>query len=176
MFPRIEGVEFEENAERLKVTLPVKRSWVFLGLYTVLLLTAVAMLLGGLVYMIQIARSGERFAFVFVVMLLFLLLIMYRFTRFLWNQWQYYVTNREILFINPEEMIIRRPVSLWGITNVYDMAHVRALAYDVNREGLSFDYGSQPVIWAHGLPQTILEPLASYINGRFFPYADDEDE
>lgn len=178
MFPNIENVDFEENRERLKIVLPVKRNWFLFTAYGIVLLVNVTMLVGGLLYAAQIAFSRERFAFVFTVMLLVLISILYRFTRFVWNQWQFYATNREILFVNDEELIVRRPLSILGITKVYDRQYINRVYYDEKREAAAFDYGSQPAFFAQGLPKSLIEPVLNYLNGRYFTtdFYDDDDE
>lgn len=176
MYPEIEQVKFEENSERLKVVLPVRRNWVMFAAYGFVLLVNVVMLVGGLLYAAQIAFSRERFAFVFTVMLLVLWVILYRFTRFVWKQWQFYAANREILFINDEELIVRRPLSILGLTTVYDRQHIKRLVYNERYDAASFEYGSQPALFANGLPHSLIGPLLDYLNGRYFATGDNFDD
>ena len=42
--PLINGVSFEETADRLKVVIPLPRSWLLFGLFTISLITWVVML------------------------------------------------------------------------------------------------------------------------------------
>ena len=90
MLPSIENIQFEENNERLKVVLPVKKQWIYLVLYSVMLLIWVGMFIYGLVFTWQMAFSGTRFAFVFTVMLLGLLYLLFILGHIVWGQWQYY--------------------------------------------------------------------------------------
>ena len=87
MLPSIEHIRFEENKERLKIVLPVKKHWIYLVLYSIMLLVWVGMFGYGLIYTWQIAFSREPFAFVFTVMLFVLLYILFRLCRLVWGQW-----------------------------------------------------------------------------------------
>lgn len=177
MYPEIDGINFEENSERLKVTLPVSRNWIYLIIYSILMVIGIGLMIGGLIFGFQIALAGERFSFVFAVMVFFFLLLLYPLLKYIFQQWQYNVTNREIIFIHPDEMIIRRPVSILGITKTYDLKFVKPMYFSQKYNSLAFDYGSQPVIFAAGLPSSQTVPLATYLNERYFPdYDEDDDE
>ncbi len=172
----ISGVHFEQKPERLKITLPVKRHWPLLIVYTILALTWLAMTIGGLIFTVQVMLSGERYRFVFAVMLLIGLLIMLRFGRFLSRQWAYYLSNREILFINPQVLIVRRPVSIWGNTDAYDMKHVKPFYESVRPPALAFDYGSHHVYTGEALTPEARASLRQFLNAQYFPGQDDEDD
>ncbi len=177
MYPKIPGISFEEDEKRLKVVLPVSKNWFLLIIYSILLLTGVVLFVGGIIFGFRIATSGERFAFWFTVMILIFLLVMYQLVKYIFEQWQFNVTNREIIFVNAEEMIIRRPVSILGITTTYDRSYVKPISYSEKYKALAFYYGSQPVLFAKNLPSTLTTPLANYLNDRYFPdYDDDDDE
>lgn len=177
MHPTVNGIEFSENKERLKVVMPVRRNWFLFGLFTVMLLGWIAMFIVGIVFMIRdVAFSGERFAFVFTIMLLVFLIILYYLGRILWRQWQYYTADREILFINRETLIVRRPVSIFGITNAYDMNHVSPFYVNEKYRCPTFDYGYQHVYYGHSLPEDAAKKLVSYLNGRYFPHYDEDED
>jgi len=176
MYPTIPGISFEENDERLKVTLPVSKNWILLIIYSILTLTGLVLFVGGIIYGFQIAFSGERFAFWFALFIFSFVLMLYSLLKYVFQQWQYYVTNREIIFVNAEEMIIRRPVSILGITTTYDRSYVKPIAYSDKYKALAFYYGSQPILFANGLPSSQTSPLADYLNDRYFPDYDDDDE
>ena len=176
MFPEVEGIEFEENDERLKIVLPVKRNWILFGIYSVVMLVCLGLMVAGLIFTARMAFSGERFAIVFTIMLLLLLAILFYFMRFVWHQWQFYAAPREILFINKEMLIVRRPVSILGITDAYDMQYVQPLHYDTKYNGVSFHYGSQPRLFALGLAESQVAEMVAFVNGRFFPAYDDDDD
>lgn len=176
MLPSIENIQFEENKERLKVVLPVKRHWFYLILYSIMLLTWAGMLVFGLVYTWQIAFSGEWFAFLFTVMLLVLLYLLYRLGRIVWQQWQYYAASREILFVHQEMLIVRRPVSIFGITDAFDRAHVTPFYFSEKHNCPAFDYGHQHVYFGQDLPSDSAGRLIGYLNARYYPHHDEDDE
>lgn len=172
----IRNVHFEQTPERLKVVLPVKRNWVWFLLFTVLVIIWLVGLVWGLVFTIRdVAFSGERFAIVFTIMLLIWLYIWYRLGRMLWRQWQYYAASREILFINKERLIVRRPVSVLGLTDAYDMQHVSPFFYSDEHHCPAFGYGNQRIYFGYGLEENEARQLAKAINKLYFPYADDAD-
>ena len=176
MYPKIPNVDFSENEDRLKIILPVKRNWFMFVLFSLLMAISIYMLLRGTSFAWEIGKSGERFAFAFTSMLIFLLLILYWFMRHLWRLWQFYTANREILFINEATLIVRRPLSIFGITDAYDMRQVKPLFYEPKHNGAGFYYGSQPILIGLNLGEAILNELIEYVNGRFFPNYDDYDE
>jgi hypothetical protein len=176
MLPSIENIQFEENNERLKVVLPVKKQLVYLALYSLMLLVWVGMFVFGLVFTWQIAFSGERFAFVFTVMLLGLLYLLFLLGRIVWRQWQFYAANREILFVHKDMFIVRRPVSIFGITTAYDRAHVTPFYFSEKHSSLAFDYGHQHVYFGQDLPSDPAGRLIGYLNARYYPHHNEEDE
>lgn len=176
MLPSIEHIQFEENNERLKIVLPVKKRWVYLLLYSIMLVIWVGMFVYGLIFTWQIAFSGERFAFVFTVMLVGLLYILYRLGKLVWGQWQYYAANREIIFIHQDMLVVRRPVSILGITDAYDRAHVTPFYYSDKSHSLAFDYGHQHVYFGHDLPADPARRLIGYLNARYYPHRDEDDD
>lgn len=176
MIPSIENIEFEENKERLKVVLPVKTHWVYLLLYSVMLLAWVGMVVYGLIFTVQMAFSGERFAFVFTVMLVLLFYPLYRLGKMIWGQWQYYAANREILFVYKEMLIVRRPVSIFGITTASDRAHVTPFYFSEKHNCPAFDYGHQHVYFGNDLPADPAARLIGYLNARYYPQYDEDDE
>ena len=173
--PLISDVRFEQSPQRLKIVLPVRRNWPLLAIYTILEVTWLVMLVGGLVFLAQVAFSGERYAFVFAVMLLVLLLILFRFGRFLSRQWANYATNRELLFINREVLIVRRPISIWGNTDAYDMQHVSPFYLSDKPRALAFDYGHRHVYVGESLRPEAQAALRQFLNATYFP-GHDEDE
>ena len=169
MLPVIRDVHFEQSPERLTIVLPVKRQWVWFALFSVLVLVWLVGLIWGVVFTIRdVAFSGEWCAFAFTVMLLIWLYMWYRLGKILWNQWQYYTADREILFINKETLIIRRPVSILGITDAYDMAHVSPFFYSDEHNCPAFNYGSQRVYFGRSLEEEAAKRLADTINRLYF--------
>lgn len=176
MIPSIEHIQFEENNERLKIVMPVRKRWVYFGLYSVMLLAWIGMAIYGIVFTVQTAFSGERFAFVFTVMLLVLLYLLYRLGKMVWEQWQYYAANREIMFIHKEMLILRQPVSIFGITTAYDRAHITPFYVSDKHHCPAFDYGHQHVYFGHDLPAGPAARLIGYLNARYHPHFDEDDD
>lgn len=175
MLPKIQNVEFEESGDRLKVTLPVRRQWIWFSLFTILLLLWLAGLIWGVIFTIKdIAFSGERYAFVFTVMLLVWLYLWYRLGKVLWRLWQYYAAGREILYIDKEQLIIRRPVSILGITDAYDTEYVSPLYFSSKHECAGFDYGNQRVYFGRDLAFKPAQELVQTLNERYFSYVDED--
>ncbi|MBX7252634.1 MAG: DUF2244 domain-containing protein [Candidatus Promineofilum sp.] len=174
--PMISDVRFEQSPQRLKVVMPTRRNWPLLAIYSILEITWAVMLIGGLVFLFRVAFSGERYAFVFAIMLLVLLLILFRFGRFLSRQWANYAANREILFINREELILRRPISLAGNTDFYDMQHVTPFYLSEKPAALAFDYGYRHVYLGEGLRPEARASLRQFLNSAYFPDHQDESE
>lgn len=175
MLPSIENIQFEENNERLKVILPVKKHWIYLVLYSVMLLLWVGMFIFALVFTGQTAFSGTRFAFVFTVMLLVLFYPLFILGRLVWGQWQYYAANREILFVHSDMLIVRRPVSVFGITTAYDRAHVTPFYFSDKHDCPAFDYGHQHVYFGHDLSFDPARRLIGYLNARYYPHHEEDD-
>jgi hypothetical protein len=167
--PMVSDVHFEQTPERLKIVLPVRRNWPMLLLYSGLVLMWAVMLIWGIIFLGQIILSGESYRFVFAVMILLLLLILFRFGRYLSRQWADYLSNREVVFINQEELIVRRPVSIWGNTNVYDMEHVLPFYESDQPVALAFDYGYRHVYIGEALTAEARQALRRFLNQTYFP-------
>ncbi len=174
--PLISAVRFEQSPERLKIVMPIRRNWPLLTVYSILGITWFLMLIGGVIFTVRVAFSGESYAFVFVAILLVFLLILFRFGRFLLRQWATYLSNRELIFINREELIVRRPVSIWGNTDVYDMKFVAPFYVSVKPAALAFDYGYRHVYVAEALPPEARQTLGQFLNDTYFPDPAGEDD
>lgn len=137
-------IVFTENDQRLKITLPVQRNRLYIGLYTLLLLVWVAMTVWVIIQAFDIpqrAISGTSKVVLYGVWLIWMYFWIWLGRR-IWRWWQFNIADREILFINKEELMIRRPVSILGLTDAYDMKYVEPLAYDEQYGGLAFKYGA----------------------------------
>jgi hypothetical protein len=172
-FPQIEDVQFEFSDERLKVMLPAERNWIYLALYSVLLLVwiGVTVWMVGLLVGMPIGDLPTAFLVVWLIILLVWAYVWYRLGRHVWRYWQYYVAKKEILFVDDELFIVRRPLSLLGVTDAYAMEHAGSLYYSDKYKGIAFDYGSRAGVFARGLKRGDAERLISTLNGRFFPAA-----
>jgi hypothetical protein len=180
LYPQIDNVTFREQEaeERLKITLPIERdwqNWLFLVLLTASLIVWVAMIIIILSFLFRdVLPNRERYTFVLTVMLLVWLLLWYYLGRTVWNRWQYHAANREILFINDAVLIVRRPVSILGVTDAYDMQHVNPFYYSEEHECPAFTYGSQRIYFGQHLAEKEARALISVLNRRFFPYHDED--
>jgi hypothetical protein len=172
----IRGVHFEKTPDRLKAVLPAKRNWWWFALFSILVLIWLVGLVWGIIFTVRdIAFSGERFALVFTIMLLVWLYIWYRLGKILWKQWQFYAADREILFVEKERLIVRRPVSILGITDAYDMNHVSPFFYSEEQHAPAFSYGHQRVYFGHGLDQASARQFVRAVNRVAFPdHVEDE--
>jgi hypothetical protein len=173
MLPEIKNVQIEKTDEKLKVVLPAQSQPLWLLIYSILLLIWVIGLIWGIVFILRdVAFSGERYAIVFTIMLLIWLYIWYRLGRILWNQWQFYAARREILFFEPGQFIIRRPVSLLGITDAYDLEHVSLFYYSDEESCPGFEYGSRRIYFGQGLDKSSGEHLVKFLNEIIIDYQD----
>ncbi len=165
-------VLFDENPDRVKITIPLKVNWVVFGAHALAL--AVWLVMVGLV-VVYLFR-GLSNSLVLTALILLWMLIWLWFGRFLFNRWQYYAANREILFIDEEQLIVRRPLSILGITNVYDINYVSAFYYSEKHNCVAFDYAYAHVFFGHSLDETAARAFITEINGRYFPDEDDEEQ
>ena len=164
----MDRITFEEKPEWLKVTLPERRNWLSFSIFSVALLGWVGML-GWIVYFLATERAIHIVLF---LLLLGWLGIWLWFGRFLWTRWQYYAADREILFINAEQLIVRRPVSILGITDNYDMRYVSPFYFSDKHNCPAFDYAFQHVYFGHHLTADEVQQLIAKLNALYFP--DDE--
>ena len=175
MSSKFQTIQLEETDKRLKILWPLPRNHFLFGLFSLALLVWLIMLVGMTVYLVRdVMLAGERFSFVLSIMLIVWLFIWARFGRVLWTRWQYNTADRELLFINKQQLIIRRPVSILGITDGYDMRYVSPFYYSDKHHCPAFDYGYQHVYFGHSLAQAEAARLVTMLNGRFFPDMDDD--
>jgi hypothetical protein len=162
-------IEYDEALERSKVTISLRRRWGALILYTMVMVVWIAMIFVYLGYLI----GGYSTSIVLTILVLFWLIIWLVFGRLLWKRWQYHVAGREILFIDREQVIIRRPVSILGITTAYDMDHVSPMYYSDKHGCPAFDYAYLHVFFGQDLPSQEADELIEVINSRWFPDSDE---
>ena len=177
MLPVIDGITFDTSrSARLKVVLPVKRNGFLFLAYSLMFLACIVLFFGGIAYAIQMGFSGERYAGGFVFLLILALFAVYRLWKFVWRQWQYFASNREILFIDAQMLIIRRPVSVMGITDAYDWQYVRPFSYNEKYNTLAFEYGKRTIFFGQSLSREQAEKLIWGLNDRYFPEYDDYED
>jgi hypothetical protein len=165
MMSENEGVTFEESNGRLKVVIPVRFNWLLFGLYTFGLVIWLVMLVAVLTYLLRGLSSSIVLTFILILWLI----VWFWFGRFLTNRWQYQAANREILFINGKELIHRRPVSIFGLTNSYDIRHVSPFYFSENHSCPAFDYAFTHVYFGQSLDQQQAMELIDNLNQRYFP-------
>ncbi len=56
------------------------------------------------------------------------------------------------------------------------MQYIKPLFYDDQYKGAAFYYGSQPIMFGLGMGEGMLGGVITYLNGRFFPAYDDDDD
>jgi len=159
------GFFLEEGERRLKVVIPFGIHGLAFGLHSLALLVWLGMLVAVLVYLLR----GLSSSFVLTAILIIWLLIWLWFGRFLWARWQYNAASREVLFVDEEQIILRRPVSILGLTWSYDMSHVSRVYYSDQHNCLAFDYAYLHVYFGRALSEPQAKELMEELNRRYFP-------
>lgn len=177
-------IEILRNDDRTKIVLPVKRNWAALAVYSVLVVVWVAML-AIFVYSVFVPptplrdpaiSTGYRIGWrlLLIVWLVFWVRLI---GRHLFHWWQFHLADREILFIENNVFIMRRPVSIFGVTTAYAMQHMRPFYINDRYRCLAFQYGGvQHHLLGTGLTEAEGDILRHYLNDRFFPNWDADDE
>jgi hypothetical protein len=163
------GITFEETSERLKITIPAGSNRPVRIVYTVSLFVWLGMLLLVISYVLR----GFSSSFVLTAILVLWTIVWLWFGRFLWRRWQYHAANREILFIDQEQLIVRRPVSILGQTTAYDFAHVSPFYFSDQHSCPAFDYAFLHVYFGQDLPGEEGRELVAMLNAKYFPHHDD---
>lgn len=176
--PPIENVEYEDSAERVRVVMPVERHPLFLAVYTILFLVWIGvtfwMLIG--IFDTPIRALPLGFSVVWVVILLIWAYVWYRLGRHVWRWWQYHAASREILYVYDDLLVVRRPLSIFGVTDGYDMEHVGQFYYSDEHKAVTFSYGSRGGFFGHALPPADARRLIALLNRRFFSGASSPSE
>ena len=154
----------EDGIERLKIVIPLRINWPLFLLFSIALLVWLAMLLVVLIYIVR----GMSTNFVLTILLILWLIIWFLFGRFLFARWQYYAANREILFVDEEQLILRRPVSILGLTTSYDMSHITPFYFSDKHNCPAFDYAYLHVYFGRSLDREISLKLIEDLNQRYF--------
>ncbi len=164
-------VQIEEIDGETKITLPVRRKWWLVGLFS---LALVIWLIGLVVIVLSMFNEG-RTAVLNCMVLIWIALWGFM-GRALWKQWQQYISPREILFLTDDNLILRRPVSIFGSTDAYDRKQMTPFIYDDDRRAITFSYGSHLIPFGHTLPITDAQQLVPQLNALYFPDWDTETE
>jgi hypothetical protein len=162
----------EESIDRLKISIPVKINWVLLLLFTLALAVWLGMILVVAIYLIR----GMSSSFVLTAILLIWMLVWLWFGRFLWSRWQYQAATREILFVDEEQVIVRRPLSILGSTKSYDRHHLSPFYFSDRNQSAAFDYAYLHVYFGKSLSQESAGLLIDNLNARIFPETADIDQ
>ncbi len=173
-------IAFEETPERTKIIVPLKRQWGYWLVYSLLLLSWLAGTFLAFRQFIGLVGGGLGFTglllLAYIVILLILLAGWVWLGRQIWRRWQYHMATREILFFYEDKLVVRRPLSLLGITEAYDRRHVSAFRFDSKINSPVFDYGSYRIPVGTTLAQEEAEAFVGQVNERFFADSYDEVE
>ena len=75
----------------------------------------------------------------------------------------------ENVFIDEEQLVIRRPVSILGLTWAYDLNHVSRLYYSKQHKCPAFDYAYLHVYFGRSLNEEQAQFVIGELNDRYFP-------
>lgn len=177
MIEEIGRINLKDQPDWLKVMMPVKRNWVLFAVFSAALLVWLVFIIGMVIFLIRdVIMARERFVFAFSMILLIWLALWWWLGKIVWRRWQYYAAGREILFINKERLLIRRPVSIWGLTDAYDMAYIRPFYISKRHHCPTFEYGSQKVYFGLSLRDGEATSLVKTLNSLYFPGYDPDDD
>lgn len=181
------AIAFEQDDERLKVVVPIKRNTLALAIYTILLVVwIIALFL--FVYLLfrppaarGIDQMPPSLRIVWVIgVVLWLFVWIFSIGKRIWRWWQFYFSTREILIADEKMFIVRRPFSLLGITDAYDREHMAPFYESERHKCLSFQYGNvHHILFGTTLDQHERTSLITFLNQQLFPNAvvdDDDDE
>ena len=164
-------ISLEESPERLKITIPDRIRWSLLLIYTLAMVTWVAMIFIVLSYLFR----GQSSSLILSALLVLWLLAWLLFGRFVWTRWQYQAAKREVVFIDEEQIVIRRPVSILGITTAYDLQHVSPFYFSEKHNCPAFDYAYMHVYFGRSVSMVEAQELIELLNNRLFPDYEAED-
>jgi hypothetical protein len=177
-------IEVFHNDKRTKLILPLQRNALVLTAWSLLVLVWLSMLVL-FIYSIFVPppffnaphitpgyRVGWR------VLLIVWVFFWARFVgRYLLRWWQFHLADREVLLEEDGVFIVRRPVSIFGITNAYALQHMHPFYENETHACCAFQYGGvQHHLFGMGLEPAERTQLLTYLNDRFFPGYDEYDE
>ena len=165
------AITFEETPERLKIIIPDPIRWSLLIIYTLAMATWIVMIFIVISYLLR----GQSSSLVLSALLVIWLIVWVLLGKFVWTRWQYQAANREVIFIDEEQIVIRRPVSILGITTAYDIHHVSPFYISEKHNCPAFDYAYMHVYFGRGVSTTEAQQLIDQLNIRLFPELEDEE-
>lgn len=163
--------QIEEMPDKQKITIAVRFRWSLFLVYSLALLAWITMVVVVLIYLLRGMSTSITLTAVLILWLLFWLVM----GRFLWNRWQYQAANREIIFIDNQQVVIRRPVSILGLTTAYDIHHVSPIYFSDKHNCPAFDYAYMHVYFGQSLGKMESRSLIGLMNSRLFPELDTDD-
>ncbi|HUS94574.1 MAG TPA: hypothetical protein VMZ24_05285 [Patescibacteria group bacterium] len=164
-------ISFDETPARLKITIPDRIRWSLLIIYTLALATWIAMIFVVISYLLR----GQSTSLVLSALLVLWLLVWLLLGRFVWTRWQYQAAKREVIFIDEDQIVIRRPVSILGITTAYDIHHVSPFYISEKHNCPAFDYAYMHVYFGRSINPMEAQQLIDQLNTRLFPENEDDD-
>ena len=177
-------IQFEENEERLKIEYPIKKNTLARIIYTVLAIVW----FGGFVLFLYslfnpptprgINELPRSLGITWVIGVVLWLYVWWRYIgRMIMRWWQFYLANREILFISDKTLIVRRPVSIFGLTDAFDRQYTSPFRMNEEHDMLDFQYGNvQRILFGQTLELFEREALLRFLNNRFFPHMEDDED
>lgn len=181
------AITFEENDERIKISYPLKRSHLAIGVYTILITVwGIALILfvyGLFTKPLGFEEIPDEFRLLWRIIwmlgvLAWLFVWIRVIGRMLLRWWQFYLAEREILFIYPgKHLLICRPVAIWGLTDGFDLNHVSPFYHHPQHHSLAFKYGKVThTLFALTVPEKEQKLLLDFLNRTIFPYYSEEDD
>ncbi len=178
------AIEFEETEERMKVEIPLTRSTPAMLIYALLALVWVGGLILFVSFLFRPSGSGLVAGLprsIQIVWFMGVILWIYVWIRYIGRnvlRWlQFYLAKRELLFISEHTLIVRRPVSLLGLTDAYDRRYISPFYFSDQHNALAFPYGNvQHILVAMSVARSEQLELMQFLNNRFFPQIDDDDD
>jgi len=165
------AIIFEETPERIKIIIPDPIRWSLLFIYTLALATWIGMIIVVISYLLRGQSSNLVLSAILVIWLIVWLLL----GKFVWNRWQYQAADREVMFIEEEQIVLRRPVSILGITTAYDIHHVSPFYISDKHNCPAFDYAYMHVYFGRSVSTAEARQLIDHLNFRLFPELEEEE-
>lgn len=177
-------ITLEENEERLKVVMPLERHQLAALIYTVLFIVWLGALILFIYWLFNppqargISDLPPIFRLIWIVGVLIWLYVWVRtLGRSILRWWQYHLATRELLFIDKNTYIVRRPVSIFGITDAYDRRYVAPFYHSETHNALAFQYGeTRHILFGQTLRPAEQSTLLDFLNQRYFPHFDDDED
>lgn len=161
----------EETTDRLKITIPDRIRWPLFTIYTLAMVAWVGMIFIVISYLIR-GQSSSLVLSAILVLWLFVWLLL---GKYVWRRWQYQAAKREVIFVDAEQIVVRRPVSILGITTAYDIKHVSPFYISKKHSCPTFDYAYMHVYFGRSLSEVQGLLLIEQLNNRLFPELEEED-